>query len=216
MKFAVLLTFATSAVAAAIAPRDVGVTAEEFVKQGCKDMILLWARGSEQEGNMGKVPGAAFATLLEKKYGGNKVAVQGLDYPASTGDNFKPEGTSDDSIKKMKKLITDAVIKCPSSRIILGGFSQGAAVIHGATKTLDGKVLHRINAVVTFGGTLNRKHDKKIPNIAKEKTLLICNKGDKICEDGKLELTPAHSDYQKRTKEAAEFIFKLFGQDKAF
>ncbi|KAJ3486863.1 hypothetical protein NLG97_g6530 [Lecanicillium saksenae] len=216
MKFAVVLAFATSALAAAIEPREVKPVSNEFARQGCRDIILLWARGSEQEGNMGNIPGITFAELIEKKYGGDKVAVQGLDYTAKTADNFKPKGASDDSINKMKKLITDVVKKCPSSRIILGGFSQGAAVVHGATKELDGKVLHRINAVVTFGGTMNRKHDKKVPNIPKEKTILICNKGDKICEDGKLELSPAHSDYEKRAREGAEFIFKLFGQDKAY
>lgn len=52
MKFAIFLALAASVLAGPLEPREVTSTQNEFVKGGCRDMILFWARGSDQEGNM--------------------------------------------------------------------------------------------------------------------------------------------------------------------
>lgn len=49
-----------------------------------------------------------------------------------------------------------------------------------------------------------------IPNFPPEKTLIICNEGDDVCE-GSLKTNPPHFEYEKRTPEAAEFVYKVLG-----
>ncbi|KAK8141943.1 hypothetical protein G3M48_009587 [Beauveria asiatica] len=237
MKIAALLPLLASVSAAPLSLRDdpVRTTANEFVEGGCTDMILFYARGSTQDGNMGASPGPKLASLLEAKYGADKVAVQGLDYKADLMENFSENGTDDAAIAALQAHLVRATSQCPAAKIVVAGYSQGAAVIHAAFKTLPAEALARVNAVVTFGDTqyvepvagfdtpetvanepcLNNRSKKnadKIPNYPAKHSLFICNKGDTICEEGKLEYDEAHSDYDRRAAEAADFVIKMLAE----
>ncbi|KAM3513092.1 hypothetical protein MY11210_003294 [Beauveria gryllotalpidicola] len=214
MKIAALLPLLASASAAPLSLRDdpVRTTANEFVEGGCADMILFYARGSMQDGNMGASPGPKFASLLEAKYGADKVAVQGLDYKADLKENFSDNGTDDAAIAALKAHLVRATSQCAAAKIVVAGYSQGAAVIHGAFKTLPAEALARVNAVVTFGDTQSKKNADKIPNYPAKHSLFICNKGDTICEEGRLEYDEAHSDYDRRAAEAADFVIKILAE----
>lgn len=67
--------------------------------------------------------------------------------------NIAPDGTDRTAINKIKELLTFAVGQCPGSKIVMSGFSQGAAVVHAAGKYLPADVLDKIDAAVTFGDT---------------------------------------------------------------
>lgn len=54
----------------------------------------------------------------------------------------------------MKELINLSITKCPQAQIVIGGFSQGAAVVHNAVEELPADVVSHINAAVTFGDTM--------------------------------------------------------------
>ncbi|KAF1736470.1 putative cutinase 1 [Beauveria bassiana] len=214
MKITALLALLASVSAAPISLGDdpVRTTANEFVEGGCADMIFFYARGSTQDGNMGESPGPKLASLLEAKYGADKVAVQGLDYKADLMENFTENGTDDAAIAALQAHLVGATSKCPTAKIVVAGYSQGAAVIHAAFKTLPAEALARVNAVVTFGDTQSKKNADKIPNYPAKHSLFICNKGDTICEEGKLEYDESHSDYDRRAAEAADFVFKMLAE----
>ena len=48
---------------------------------GCKELTFIFARGTTEMGNMGSVVGPEVASALQSLTG-NKVTVQGVDYPA--------------------------------------------------------------------------------------------------------------------------------------
>jgi hypothetical protein len=49
---------------------------------GCKELTFIFARGTTEIGNMGTVVGPKVGSELDSLTGG-KVAIQGVDYPAS-------------------------------------------------------------------------------------------------------------------------------------
>jgi len=50
---------------------------------GCKDMTVIFARGTTEPGNVGLVTGPPFFDALTAIIGSNSMEVQGVDYPAS-------------------------------------------------------------------------------------------------------------------------------------
>lgn len=52
---AVVLALLGSVLASPIGQRDIGLTANEYVEGGCKDVIFFFARGTNQDGNMVRV-----------------------------------------------------------------------------------------------------------------------------------------------------------------
>jgi len=50
---------------------------------GCKDMTVIFARGTTESGNVGLVTGPPFFDALSAMIGANSVSVQGVEYPAS-------------------------------------------------------------------------------------------------------------------------------------
>jgi Cutinase len=50
---------------------------------GCKDMTVIFARGTTEPGNVGLVTGPPFFDALSAMIGQNSISIQGVDYPAS-------------------------------------------------------------------------------------------------------------------------------------
>ncbi|KXH50233.1 cutinase [Colletotrichum nymphaeae SA-01] len=190
--------------------RQTGTIAKEYAQGGCRDVIFIFARGSTEVGNMGSTVGPPTSDGLKKKYGENKVATEGVDYAAGLTTNFLPGGADPVGVDEMKRLLTDATNKCDKSKIVAGGYSQGAATAHRAIENLPDSVKSKILGVVTYGDTQNQQDKGQIPNFPKDKLKLICNEGDKVCT-GTLEITPAHLDYERNVPEAVDFLTGKIG-----
>lgn len=86
----------------------------------CKALTLIYARGTNEDGNVGTVVGPSLIADLRSSLGTDKVTAQGVDYAANVlgyllgGD---PDGTSE-----MISLVNSTVTKCPSTKIVLGGY----------------------------------------------------------------------------------------------
>jgi cutinase len=207
MKFHLAALLPLLASASPIEPRQgrVGASADEFSRGGCKPVIMLFARGSTEIGNMGTVCGPPTANRVKSAMGDDQVAVEGIEYGALLSTNFLPGGADPRGISAMKELIAKANTDCPDSKLVVGGYSQGAALVHRAVEDLPQAQKDQIVAAYTFGDTQNLQDRGQIPNFPADKTNVICNTGDAVCR-GTLTILPAHLDYTRRSGEQADFI----------
>ncbi|KAF2971506.1 hypothetical protein GQX73_g2093 [Xylaria multiplex] len=182
-----------------------GTTANDYLNEGCRDVILFFARGSDQSGNMGDQPGPQTADRLISALGTTKVAIQGVKYSAALLNNLLPGGCNPAEAKVFATMLSGAATSCPSSKLIVSGYSQGAALVHAAVEQLTSSVRARIFAAVTYGDTQKKQDGGKIPNFDSGKTLILCNIGDLLCQ-GTLIVTAAHLDYTSSVPSGVSFI----------
>lgn len=88
----------------------------------CSDVQVVFARGTFEPPGVGGV-GEAFTDALRARAGDKSVDVYGVNYPASLDFATAADGVADASNK-----VRATVASCPDTKIVLGGFSQGAAV----------------------------------------------------------------------------------------
>jgi cutinase len=112
----------------------------------CADVSIVFARGTHQEPGLGNV-GQSFVDLLTADLAGRSVEVYAVNYPAN--DDYHqsaPSGADDASAH-----IQSTVASCPSTKIVLGGYSQGATVINLASTQMPAPVAQHVAAIAYFG-----------------------------------------------------------------
>ncbi|KAJ4366452.1 hypothetical protein N0V83_008088 [Neocucurbitaria cava] len=169
----------------------------------CREITLIYARGTTQDGNVGAATdeGPTFFNALASRLGGtSRLAIQGVTYPANVL-GFLAGGDAAGATT-MFNLINTAASKCPSTKIVVSGYSQGAQLVHTATQRLSAASAARVNAVVTFG---DADRDETFGLVPTSKVLIICHTGDNICDNGII-ITPEHRDYEKDAPTAAAFV----------
>src|SRR5690242_949859 len=197
--------------------------------QPCPDVEAVFARGSGEPPGVGGV-GQSFIDALRAQVGGRSLDVYAVDYPASTdftaGVQFAQ--TVVQGITDAANHIQATAANCPNTRIVLGGYSQGAAVAGFTTAAVvpDGvpaafvpppmppEVANHVVAVVLFGKPSdNWLRDAGAPTIAigplyVPKTIDLCADGDTICNGAPLGgPTIAHASYgfNGMTNQGAQF-----------
>ena len=88
----------------------------------CPDVEVVFARGTFEPPGVGAT-GQAFVDSLRAKAGDKSVDVYAVNYPASLDFATAADGVVDASNK-----VRDTVANCPNTKIVIGGYSQGAAV----------------------------------------------------------------------------------------
>ncbi|KAH7320667.1 cutinase [Stachybotrys elegans] len=175
----------------------------------CPGSILVYARGSTEQGNIGQTVGAALVSGLRSRVPSLWIQGVGGPYAATLADNYLERGTTPEAIAEAVRLINLAHTKCPDSAIITGGYSQGAALIAAAISDLSPDLRDKVKASVLFGYTQNVQNNGGIPNFPQCRTAVYCNVGDVICE-GILEIRPPHLQYNAiASGPAAEFLASL-------
>lgn len=170
----------------------------------CADLTIIYARGTTEPGNVGVLVGPWFFDTVEEKLGGRaSVGVQGVEYPA-TVDGYL-EGNSTGTVTMANYVIT-ALTRCPDTKVVMSGYSQGAQVVHNAAAILPAAMMARVSSVVTFG---DPKSDEQVQG-AEGKTLVLCNPGDNICDGGAIILAP-HITYVAQVGDAASFVLSKAG-----
>jgi len=165
---------------------------------GCPDVQVVFARGTTEPPGVGEV-GQAFVDSLRSKVGAKSVDVYPVDYPATIDFPRAVDGINDAAAH-----IEATAAKCPKTKVVLGGYSQGAAVAgfvtsdvvppgavdSGVTGPMPPAVADHVAAVVLFGKPSPRfmgmidEPDVVIGPLYSAKTLESCVPGDPICSDG--------------------------------
>jgi len=126
----------------------------------CPDVQVIFARGTFEPAGVG-VTGQAFVDALTGKLAGKSVDVYPVNYPASLDFATAADGVIDASNK-----VRDVAASCPNTKMVLGGYSQGAAVVaystedavppgfnlpDGITGPMAPEVANHVAAVALFG-----------------------------------------------------------------
>jgi cutinase len=180
----------------------------------CPDIEVVFARGTNDAPGLGNV-GGAFVDALRGKVGGRSVGAYAVNYPASFDFLAAADGAND-----MSAHIQFMVDNCPNTRLVLGGYSQGAAVVDviaavplpvlGFNNPLPPNAPDHVAAVAAFG---NPSAKLGLPLTASPvwggRAIDLCNGGDPICQtDG--ESLAAHRSYPGGpTNQAANFVAGL-------
>lgn len=202
-KPALILAFA--AVAAAL-PTAMPAPA---VAAPCPDIQVVFARGTNEPPGLGSV-GGPFVDDLRARVAPRTVDATPVDYPASNDFNTStPAGT-----EAARSLIESVAAGCPNTKMVLGGYSQGAAVMEKATNEAAPQVADRVAASALFGtprtsfsGLLAA--GQPLPTVAPQyaaNTIEQCNEADPICWEGGWDMG-AHVSYVQSGKvaQAADF-----------
>ena len=188
----------------------------------CPDIEVVFARGTTERPGAGSV-GNAFTEALRGQVGGKSVDLYPVNYPASNNWPTVVDGVNDAGAR-IRRVAAD----CPDTKMVLGGFSQGAAVAQlvtadpptippnsfafGTTVPLAPEMADHVDAVVLFG----KPNDRFLfligqPNVPigpafAAKTLDLCAVNDPVCSGG---LDPvAHNLYTRNgmVNDAAAFV----------
>ena len=103
--------------------------------------------------------------------------------------------------------MTSALAACPSTKLVMSGYSQGGQLVHNAAKLLPTATVEQISSVVIFGDPDNGQEVQGVPS---SKTLVVCHDGDNICQHGDLILLP-HLTYAEDADTAAAFVVSNAG-----
>ena len=191
----------------------------------CADAEVIFARGTDEPKGMGAV-GNAFVDALREQAVGLNIATYGVDYDAGKLQLGSGDGAKD-AIKRIKATATS----CPDTKIVLGGYSQGANVVNivagnpivgiawGAS--LPSSFATNVAAIATFGNVANRS-GTKLPSQSEMfagKGIDLCNPADPICHAGPGNEWSGHTDgyVPGYTTQAAAFVASklMAGTDQA-
>ena len=209
----ILLTLAASLGAAAVAAAPAHAVS-------CPDVELVFARGTSEPAGLGRV-GQALRDQLAANLGGRTLGVYPVNYPASYDFLAAADGAAD-ATQRMAAMAQT----CPGTRFVLGGYSQGAAVVDmlmgipplgnkvgdvGSAPPLPHSLADRVAAVAVFGNPAtkfgNPVSAAMIPFAGE--AIDLCADGDPICSQGRNPF--AHTSYEKSNLvgQAAGFVAGL-------
>lgn len=177
------------------APLSVGAPVATPVSPGCPDVQVVFARGTTEAPGLGAM-GQAFVDDLQTRVGNKSVGVYPVDYPASPDFPTAVKGITDASTH-----VQQIATNCPATKIVLGGYSQGAAVMGFVTTELipDGvsvsevpqpmtpEVADHVAAIALLGTPSERfmsvikQPPVKIGSLYQAKTIELCVPNDFVC-----------------------------------
>ncbi|RCI12719.1 hypothetical protein L249_0858 [Ophiocordyceps polyrhachis-furcata BCC 54312] len=165
----------------------------------CGDVTVIFARGSCEPGNVGISAGPPFFEALQATLPGRRVAINGLKYPADFKEFLAAQKGSGDELAAM---IRAAVDNCRGSRIVVGGYSLGARIVHDAAEALGQSYMSKISSVVLFGDPYAKS---AVSSISPSRVLVLCHSDDDICKGGQL-ISMSHLTYSQQAQTAANFV----------
>jgi cutinase len=158
--------------------------------ESCPDVQVVFARGTNEPAGPGRV-GQAFVDSLRPLVAGKSVALYAVDYPASYDFMRAVDGAND-----ARHFVESTVASCPQTKLVLGGYSQGAAVVDlitvpgqatfGYGDPLPTDIADHVAAVAVFGNPSNRVGGPitALSPLFGLKAIDLCNGADPVCSPG--------------------------------
>ncbi len=181
--------------------------------EACPDIEVVFARGTNEDPGLGRI-GNAFVNSLRGKVGGRSVGTYAVNYPASYDFLAAAAGANDASGH-----IQWMIANCPATRLVLGGYSQGAAVIDviaavpvpaiGFNAPLPPNTPEHVAALAVFGNPSAKVGlPLTVSPVWGPRSIDLCNPGDPVCTSG--EDVAAHRAYDGGpADQAASFVAGL-------
>lgn len=173
--------------------------------QPCPDVEVVFARGTDEPPGVGGI-GQAFVDTLSSRVGSKSVGVYPVNYSASGdfGSGLDFAKTFIDGIRDAGAHLESTAANCPNTRIVLGGYSQGAALAGFVTSDaipkeipttyaafipspMPAEVANHVAAVTLFGKPSNQWLQSygappiTIGPLYAPKTIELCAPDDTIC-----------------------------------
>ena len=164
----------------------------------CPDVEVVFARGTTEAPGVGPT-GEAFVDSLRSRLGTKSIDVYPVDYPATTDFPKAMDGIRDASAR-----VESMAANCPDTNIVLGGFSQGAAVAgfvtanvipdgapDGVPNPMPPDVAKHVAAVALFGKPNDRfmhainQPDVEVGPLYADKAIQLCVDDDFVCSSGR-------------------------------
>ncbi|MBX7452002.1 cutinase family protein [Mycolicibacterium sp. 3033] len=205
----------TAALAALPVAGSTVLSAPAASAQPCSDVEVIFARGTSEPPGIGRV-GQALTDVLSTQLGGRTVSTYGVNYPASYDFLNTAVGATDAAGR-----IASLAATCPNTRIVLGGYSQGAAVVDmlagvpplgnkigeiGSAPPLASGLVGNVDAVAVFGNPA-AKFGNPVSGAGAfaGKAIDLCADGDPICSDGRNPFAHTHYETSPFIGQAAGF-----------
>lgn len=151
----------------------------------CPPVEVIFARGRHEQPGVGRL-GQSFVDALRARVPDEQIGVYGVNYPA---DTQIAEGAND-----MSSHIQYMADACPDTRLVVGGYSLGAASAAVALSATGGGFGFKnplppgadthIAAVVLVGNVTRRMGGSSIAPVYRDRTFEACNSADPVCGDG--------------------------------
>jgi len=206
-----IAALAASVLALAPAAAGPGTGLPSAHADACPDVEVVFARGTDQPAGIGPV-GQAFVDSLRGRIGGRSLGVYAVNYPATHDFLAAANGANDASAH-----IQYMMANCPNTRLVLGGYSQGAAIIDVVTSVpfpavgfdnpLPPNAPDFIAAVAVFGNpTAKVGLPLTVSPVYGSRAVDLCTANDPVCSGG--DDVAAHSNYGANglTDQAAAFV----------
>ncbi|BBZ26914.1 cutinase [Mycolicibacterium madagascariense] len=184
----------------------------------CSDIEMVFARGTGEPPGIGRV-GQALVDALTPLVGGKTIGTYGVDYPASYDFLMAQDGATDAT-----NFISSLVAQCPSTRVVLGGYSQGAAVMDmlagipplgnkigevGSAPPLPTNLDSHVAAVAVFGNPSTKFSIPITDSTFAGRAIDLCADGDPICSRGRNPFAHTHYETSDFIPQAANFVAGL-------
>jgi len=148
----------------------------------CTPNIIIFAKGTLEPGAFGMLVGPS----LKQKVPAGWTMV-GVSYSASIAGDYclgLPGGMV------ARDILNQAAAKCPTSKIFMSGYSQGAMVVHNGIAYATETARKRVAGVLVFGDPFQGASIKGYNG----PIITYCKKGDGVC-GGNFEISASHLSY---------------------
>ncbi|WP_156686020.1 cutinase family protein [Mycobacterium sp. Marseille-P9652] len=165
----------------------------------CPDVQVVFARGTDDPAGVGPT-GQAFIDSLRPRVGAKSLDIYPVDYPATY--DFK--NAAMDGIRDADAHVVSMAHDCPNTKMVLGGYSAGAAVMGFVTsaavpagidpatvpKPMDPEVANHVSSVVLYALPSDKMMNLFgappviVGPLYQAKSIQVCAPEDPICSDG--------------------------------
>jgi cutinase len=158
----------------------------------CPDVEVVFARGTTEPSGTGAV-GQAFVDSLRPQVARRSVGVYAVNYPATDDYSESASTGANDASAHIRYMAAS----CPNTKMMLGGYSQGAIVIDLITAVpvpvgftpapMPAEVAEHVAAVAVFGNPWGRYVGAPLTAISPlygAKAIDLCAPADPICSQG--------------------------------